>query len=55
MTLKELGLRYETTHIDVLKNTQKEAWYLQINRTFLPDVLDATYLDHQKEMWGNQR
>jgi glutathione S-transferase len=34
ITLEELGIRYETTHIDISKNTQKEDWYLKINRRF---------------------
>lgn len=35
MTLEELGLKYETTHVDLTKNTQKEEWYLKINRESL--------------------
>lgn len=34
MTLEELGLRYETTHVDITKGMQKEEWYLKINRAF---------------------
>lgn len=40
ITLEELGLEYEVTHVDISKNTQKEDWYLKINRVFsssLPD------------------
>ena len=33
MVLEELGLKYETKHIDISKNVQKEEWYLKINRT----------------------
>ncbi len=29
--LEELGLPYEATDIDISKNTQKEAWFLEIN------------------------
>jgi glutathione S-transferase len=32
ITLEELGLKYETTHVDIAKGTQKEEWYLEINR-----------------------
>jgi glutathione S-transferase len=33
---KELGVNYETTHVDVSKNTQKQDWYLKSHRkTFL--------------------
>jgi len=35
ITLEELGLKYETTHVDISKGTQKEEWYLKINRTSL--------------------
>jgi glutathione S-transferase len=34
ITLEELGIKYETTHIDISKNVQKEDWYLKINRTW---------------------
>ena len=37
ITLEELGIKYETTHIDISKNVQKEDWYLKINRA-LPSV-----------------
>jgi hypothetical protein len=33
ITLEELGIRYETTHVDITKGTQKEDWYLKINRS----------------------
>ncbi|KAK8041271.1 glutathione S-transferase-like protein [Apiospora phragmitis] len=29
--LEELGLTYQTTSIDITKNTQKEPWFLEIN------------------------
>ncbi|KAK8067073.1 hypothetical protein PG997_013820 [Apiospora hydei] len=29
--LEELGLKYQTTAIDITKNTQKEPWFLEIN------------------------
>jgi hypothetical protein len=35
ITLEELGIKYETTHVDISKGTQKEEWYLKINREFL--------------------
>lgn len=35
ITLEELGLKYETTHVDISKGTQKEEWYLKINRMSL--------------------
>ena len=31
-TLEELGIDYDTTHIDISKNVQKEPWFLEINR-----------------------
>ena len=31
MLLEELGLPYETTAIELSKNTQKEPWFLEIN------------------------
>ena len=34
ITLEELRLKYETHKIDISKNTQKEEWFLRINRTF---------------------
>lgn len=39
MVLEALGLKYETNHIDISKNTQKEEWYLKINRTISPFLL----------------
>jgi len=32
ITLEELGLQYEMTHIDISKGQQKEGWFLKINR-----------------------
>lgn len=32
ITLEELGLKYETVHIDISTNVQKEEWFLKINR-----------------------
>lgn len=34
ITLEELGLKYETVHVNIMKNTQKEEWFLKINREF---------------------
>lgn len=31
LLLEELGLKYEVVAIDIMKNTQKEQWYLDIN------------------------
>jgi glutathione S-transferase len=33
---EELGVKYTLHKIDISKNTQKEPWYLEINRTLLP-------------------
>lgn len=38
ITLEELGIKYETTHVDISKSTQKEDWYLKINRRFSPFI-----------------
>jgi hypothetical protein len=32
--LEELGLPYNFTRIGISKNTQKEPWFLKINRTY---------------------
>lgn len=32
VTLEELGVKYTAHHIDISKNTQKEDWFLKINR-----------------------
>ncbi|PMD66946.1 theta class glutathione S-transferase [Hyaloscypha bicolor E] len=43
ITLEELGIKYETTHIDISKNTQKEDWYLKINPNGrIPAIIDRT-------------
>ncbi|KAH6694203.1 hypothetical protein BKA61DRAFT_637517 [Leptodontidium sp. MPI-SDFR-AT-0119] len=43
MTLEQLGLNYETKHIDISKNTQKEEWYLKINPNGrIPAIIDRT-------------
>lgn len=34
IALEELGLLYELHKIDISKNVQKEAWFLDINRSF---------------------
>lgn len=34
--VEELGIDYKVHKIDIAKNTQKEDWYLKINRTFRP-------------------
>lgn len=36
-TLEELGLKYNVTNIEISKNVQKEAWFLEINRMSLDD------------------
>jgi hypothetical protein len=44
ITLEELGLTYETVHIDIAKGVQKEDWFLRINRvsprafSYLPTI-----------------
>ncbi|KAG4415395.1 hypothetical protein IFR04_011491, partial [Cadophora malorum] len=43
MVLEALGLKYETKHIDISKNTQKEEWYLKINPNGrIPAIIDRT-------------
>ncbi|ESZ93593.1 hypothetical protein SBOR_6022 [Sclerotinia borealis F-4128] len=43
ITLEELGLKYETTHIDISKNQQKEDWYLKINPNGrIPAIIDRS-------------
>lgn len=42
ITLEELGLKYETTHIDLGNNKQKEDWFLNINRKF---TISSGFLD----------
>lgn len=32
IALEELGLSYEVHKVDIAKNVQKEAWFLDINR-----------------------
>ena len=32
IALEELGLKYEVQSIDIMKNIQKEDWFLKINR-----------------------
>jgi len=43
ITLEELGLKYETTHVDITKGTQKEDWFLKINPNGrIPAIIDRT-------------
>jgi glutathione S-transferase len=43
ITLEELGLKYETRHIDISKGTQKEEWFLKINPNGrIPAIVDKT-------------
>ncbi|PMD42845.1 glutathione S-transferase GstA, partial [Hyaloscypha variabilis F] len=43
ITLEELGIKYETTHIDISKNVQKEDWYLKFNPNGrIPAIIDKT-------------
>jgi glutathione S-transferase len=43
ITLEELGLSYDVTHVDIAKNIQKEEWYLKINRsTLVPTFVSGT-------------
>ncbi|KAF2161760.1 hypothetical protein M409DRAFT_69564 [Zasmidium cellare ATCC 36951] len=44
-TLEELGLKYEVTHIDISKNTQKEQWFLDINPNGRIPALTDTFTD----------
>ena len=32
IVLEELGLEYKTEKVDITKNTQKDDWFLKINR-----------------------
>jgi len=45
ITLEELGLPYEVTHIDISKNTQKEQWFLDINPNGRIPALTDTFKD----------
>ncbi|KAM3078347.1 Glutathione S-transferase 2 [Clarireedia jacksonii] len=43
ITLEELGLKYETSHVDISKGVQKEDWYLKINPNGrIPAIIDHT-------------
>ena len=35
ITLEELGIDYTAHNIDISKNTQKEKWFLEVNRASL--------------------
>ena len=35
ITLEELGVKYNAHNIDISKNTQKEEWFLKVNRMSL--------------------
>ena len=43
--LEELGLPYQVTQIDIMKNIQKEAWFLGLNPNGRIPVLTDTYDD----------
>ncbi|CZT49356.1 related to URE2-nitrogen catabolite repression regulator [Rhynchosporium secalis] len=45
ITLEELGLPYEFTKIDIMKNTQKEDWFLKINPNGRIPALTDTFSD----------
>ncbi|TVY81150.1 Disulfide-bond oxidoreductase [Lachnellula suecica] len=54
ITLEELGLRYETTHVDISKGTQKEEWFLKINPNGrIPAIIDRTN-GQQKRVFEGQ-
>lgn len=43
ITLEELGLKYETIHVDISTNVQKEEWFLKINPNGrIPAIVDKT-------------
>lgn len=43
--LEELGLKYETTNIDMTKNVQKEPWFLEINPNGRIPAITDTFTD----------
>ncbi|KXJ92718.1 glutathione S-transferase [Microdochium bolleyi] len=43
--LEELGLKYETTNIEISKNTQKEPWFLEINPNGRIPAMTDTFID----------
>lgn len=45
ITLEELGLPYQFTHIDISKNTQKEPWFEEINPNGRIPALTDTFSD----------
>jgi len=47
ITLEELGLPYQTTAVDISKNTQKEPWFLEINPNGRIPALTDTFSDGQ--------
>ncbi|KAL8937569.1 MAG: hypothetical protein Q9216_004366 [Gyalolechia sp. 2 TL-2023] len=43
ITLEELGIRYEVKNIEIMKNMQKEDWFLKINPNGrIPAIVDRT-------------
>ena len=48
IALEELGLPYETTHVNITKNTQKEPWFLEINPNGRIPALTDTAPDGQQ-------
>lgn len=43
ITLEELGIKYNTTKVDISKGTQKEPWFLKINPNGrIPAIVDRT-------------
>ncbi len=45
MLLEELGLPYQVTAVDIMKNTQKEPWFLEINPNGRIPALTDTFTD----------
>ncbi|MCJ1274284.1 hypothetical protein MMC21_002079 [Puttea exsequens] len=45
ITLEELGLPYKTHKIEIMKNTQKEPWFLEINPNGRIPALTDTFTD----------
>lgn len=48
IALEELGLPYETKHVDISTNAQKEPWFLEINPNGRIPALTDTARDGQK-------
>ena len=48
IALEELGLPYETTHVDISTNAQKEPWFLKINPNGRIPAMTDTHSDGQE-------